>query len=221
MEIFRLGRSVGMAERCVIFGAGEFDRELVGLRPDDFIIAADGGYRFTSQMGLKPGLVIGDFDSLDGPPHGENVEIHPVRKDDTDLALAVRRALDLGFKSFIIHGALGRRTDHSFAAVHIARCGGQALLMGKPFSMCVIKNSSLGFSGEFNGLISIFALEKSKGVSIRGLDYEADGVALDIDRPMGVSNAFTGRPARVSVEDGLLLVMWEPCGSLVPEIQNL
>lgn len=214
-----------MAERCVIFGAGEFDRELVGLRSDDFIIAADGGYRFTSQMGLKPGLVIGDFDSLDGPPRGENVEIHPVRKDDTDLALAVRRALDLGFKNFIIHGALGRRTDHSFAAVqvliHIARCGGQALLMGKPFSMCVIKNSSLGFSGEFNGLISIFALEKSKGVSIRGLDYEADGVVLDIDRPMGVSNAFAGRPARVSVEDGLLLVMWEPCGSLVPEIQSL
>lgn len=95
------------------------------------------------------------------------------------------------------------------------------MLMGKPFSMCVIKNSSLGFSGEFNGLISIFALEKSKGVSIRGLDYEAEGVTLDIDRPVGVSNAFTGRPARVSVEDGLLLVMWEPCGSLAPEVQNL
>ena len=46
------------------------------------------------------------------------------------------------------------------------------------------------------------------GVYLEGLKYPQHGFTLRDDYPMGVSNEFTGVPARVAVTDGLLLVAW-------------
>ena len=47
---------------CYIFGAGSY----YGLRskPDvsDYVIAADGGWRWCRSAGLTPDLLLGDFD---------------------------------------------------------------------------------------------------------------------------------------------------------------
>ena len=43
---------------------------------------------------------------------------------------------------------------------------------------------------------------------LEGLKYPQHSFTLRDDYPMGVSNEFTGVPARVAVTDGLLLVAW-------------
>ena len=50
--------------RCVIFCAGEFCGLAEPLREDDLVIAADGGLRHTQALGIRPDIVLGDFDSL-------------------------------------------------------------------------------------------------------------------------------------------------------------
>ena len=59
--------------KCVIFGAGsEFSEKII--LPDEkcFIIAADGGLNKLNTLGIKPDHIVGDLDSLDKAPDGED-----------------------------------------------------------------------------------------------------------------------------------------------------
>ena len=47
------------------------------------------------------------------------------------------------------------------------------------------------------------------GVTLKGLYYPLENGTLTPGFPLGVSNHFTGEPAKISVEDGSLLVIWE------------
>ena len=51
--------------------------------------------------------------------------------------------------------------------------------------------------------------EPASGVCIRGLKYPLEGGALTADFPLGVSNRFLGQESRISVREGVLLVMWD------------
>lgn len=54
-------------------------------------------------------------------------------------------------------------------------------------------------------MLSVFAQGgEARGVYLEGLKYPQHGFTLRDDYPMGVSNEFTGVPARVAVTDGLL-----------------
>ena len=63
--------------------------------------------------------MLGDFDSLGYVPSGENVEVCPVRKDDTDTIWPRCAARWIwAVKGALIFGGLGgRRFDHSLANV--------------------------------------------------------------------------------------------------------
>ncbi len=53
--------------RCIILGAGDFFGIPAGLSIDekqDLIIAADAGYENCKAVGLRPHLIVGDFDSM-------------------------------------------------------------------------------------------------------------------------------------------------------------
>ena len=59
-------------------------------------------------------------------------------------------------------------------------------------------------------MISVFAHSDTvRGVTIEGLKYSLSGAELDNGFSLGVSNEFTGVPARVSVKEGTLLIVWE------------
>ena len=107
-------------KRCIIFAAGptEVTPLLPGsFSPDDYIIAADAGIRNAAALGVKPHLVMGDMDSLEKSEVPEGAVLFPVRKDDTDLMLAVKKGIELGYQTFLIYGALGGRLDHTFASI--------------------------------------------------------------------------------------------------------
>ena len=56
--------------RCVIVGAAQitnYARLREQLRPGDFFIFCDGGLNHAENLGVKPDLVIGDFDSHERP----------------------------------------------------------------------------------------------------------------------------------------------------------
>lgn len=67
------------------------------------MLTADLLYRPTAditkckKLGIKPDLIIGDFDSSDVPDTDIKTIILPVRKDDTDTFFAVKYAIKQGF----------------------------------------------------------------------------------------------------------------------------
>lgn len=208
--------------RCVIFCAAEFTGLLEPLRPDDFILAADGGYAHVQSLGLTPNGVLGDFDSLGYiPPQSL---IFPVEKDDTDTMLAIKKGLELGYKQFLLYGSLdGPRLDHTVANFQALRylCdhGGQGFLIGNRYIVTAVKNGWLSFLPQACGIISVFALgEKAEGVTLSGLQYPLTDGTLECGFPLGVSNHFIGQESRISVKNGCILVIFDrengmPAGS--------
>lgn len=199
--------------KCIIFCAAEFDRLLLPVSADDFVIAADGGLRHTQGLQITPDAVIGDFDSLGFTPAGANV--FPVEKDDTDTMLAVRWGLELGYREFLLYGSLdGPRLDHTIANFQtlqfLADRGAYGYLVGKDYLLTVVKNGSITFPAGLEGTVSVFCLgADARGVDIEGLYYPLEKGTLTAGFPLGVSNHFTGKEATIRAAQGSLLVLWD------------
>ena len=104
--------------RIIIFANGELpdlDKARRLLRPDDTIICADGGTRHALALHVQPSLIIGDMDSAEKSQlqklqkDGVTVELFPRDKNETDLELALDRALEMKPEQILIVAALGGR----------------------------------------------------------------------------------------------------------------
>ena len=201
--------------KCLIFCAGEVASLAEPVENRDCIIAADGGLVHVRTLGLEPDVILGDFDSLGYVPG--DARVFPVEKDDTDAMLAVRQGLKLGYGTFLLYGSLdGPRLDHTLANFqtlqYLADQNAVGYLVGKHYIATVIKNGSVCFPETARGILSVFCMgADARGVTIEGLQYSLEDGVLTAGFPLGVSNHFMGQPARVAVESGSLLVLWDTC----------
>ena len=86
--------------RGIIIGAAPgFDPELLKshVRPEDYVICADGGYDYALRAGIVPNVFLGDMDSV----HSQDISASRVirlspQKDDTDSYTAARVGLEAG-----------------------------------------------------------------------------------------------------------------------------
>ena len=211
---------------CYIFGSCEAAQNAFDLtrnRENALFIAADNGFNEMKRIAITPDIILGDFDSAPLTEEmkncGASIVRHPVEKDDTDLMLAIKVAFERGYRDFIIFGCLGGdRFDHSIATLqslaYIASHGGKATAFGKGDNgkvLCatVIKDSRIEFSSEMSGYVSVFStVEKSEGVTLKGLKYPLTGATVSSFFPLGVSNAFTGEQSSIEVKNGTLLILY-------------
>ena len=198
--------------KCVIFCAGGFAGLLAPIEKDDYIIAADGGYAHTQALGLTPQCLLGDFDSLGYTP--AEALVYPVKKDDTDAMLAVRRGLELGYREFVLYGSLdGPRLDHTVANLQLlgflATQNARGWLVGNTSVATLLENNALDFPGSATGYFSVFAMGGAAQVSIAGAEYPLSRHILNPDFPLGVSNRFAGSSVTITAHTGRLLVIWE------------
>ncbi len=197
---------------CYIVGASDTQGIYIDKREDDYIIAADAGYSALMQLGIVPDMVVGDMDSLGNIHNFENVVRHPIEKDDTDTALALAEGIKRGYRDFIIYGGLGRRLDHTIANIqNCAGCadhGARCWIWGEGNAVCIFGDGEIHFEKEMTGVISVFSVGRSYGVTLDGLKYPLTDACLTSFVPLGVSNEFIGVPATISVAEGVLTVMW-------------
>ena len=138
-----------MKKLCAIISGGQSD-DLGGIRDADFIIACDRGYAYAKEAGIRPDLLVGDFDSYKGE-RDKRVPVLdlPVEKDDTDTMAAVRWAVSEGFSEIRLYCALGGRLDHLMGNIQAlgfaCERGVKASLLGRDASF-VFLHDDLHFS---------------------------------------------------------------------------
>ena len=198
---------------CVIFCAAQFDDLAAPLAQTDYLLAADGGLRHFDKLGRQPDGIIGDFDSLGYVPEG--AQVFPVEKDDTDAMLAARKGLELGYRHFLFYGAMdGPRLDHTISNFQtlqfLADRGATGYLIGKEYIVTVIHGETVEFPETAEGILSLFCLgPDAEGITLENLHYPLQNGTLTSGFPLGVSNHFIGKPARITVEKGSILTMWD------------
>lgn len=202
-----------MAHRCVVFCAGEEGEIDFTVTPEDFVICCDAGYLAAKRRGITPDLLIGDFDSY-REPLPESVEtLHfPVEKDDTDSMLALREGLRRGYKQFVLLFALGGRLDHTLANLQalafLEEFGASGLIVGPRDRVQLLKNGTLDIPRRSAYTFSIFAYSgKAIGVTLKGMQYPLNDAVVTETFPIGLGNHIIEPTGRVSVLDGMLLVV--------------
>ena len=203
-----------MSEKtCYIFGAGDFFGFHKKIHEQDLVLAADGGYEYALQLSIKVDKLIGDFDSIRTSSLPDDRIIYPKEKDDTDMLLALKYGLEHHYRKFENFGGLGGRFDHSLANLQ-ALCflnehHATGTLHGDHYTLTTLKNGTLSLPTKKEGYISIFSLSDcSIGVTIENLKYTVKNAVLNRTFPLGVSNAFIGKPATICVKNGTLAILW-------------
>ncbi|MCD8011541.1 MAG: thiamine diphosphokinase [Lachnospiraceae bacterium] len=199
---------------CYLIGAGDFGDGTPAPRPEDLVIAGDGGFRHCQERGIRVDLTVGDFDSLGYRPDHPHVLQLPAEKDDTDMRAALNLGWERGYRDFRLYGGTGGRISHTMANIQLlaelAARGGRGILVGENSWYRVLRNDHWDFDGSETGYLSVFSLsDRAEGVCEQGLKYEVQDVTLTNEYPVGVSNEFTGRTGFVSVREGTLLLIWE------------
>ena len=196
---------------CLIISGGDFSPFTIPAGA--FVIACDRGYAYARRCGVRPDLVVGDFDSYGGEVDaGIPVRKLPVEKDDTDTMSALRFALDKGYREITLVCALGGRLDHMLAnlqaAVFAARQGAALRILGADSEILTLRSGTLQLPRKEGWSLSVFAAEdRCRGVSIKGTKYELVDAELTNDFPIGVSNEWADAKAEISVREGTLLII--------------
>jgi thiamine pyrophosphokinase len=203
--------------RCVIITARVESTiaAALGIRDDDFIICADGGYDRTAAEHITPAVVIGDFDSVRAPLHtapGVRVLKFPAEKDDTDTMLAVKYGFDAGFSDFAVVGGMSGRFDHSLANLQTAAyCldrGGRILLADESNRAMMTDDDVFILKPVDGFFFSLFSWsEQCTGVDIENAKYSVRNARLTQSFPIGVSNEFKDGPVAIRKETGRLLII--------------
>ena len=135
--------------RCVIVSGAP---SCVPFLPQetDYVIACDHGYDHTRSLGIRPDLLLGDFDSCVSPldPSIPLLTV-PAEKDDTDTMLAIRHGLSLGYRDFLLLGATGGRADH-----FLANCSACAFL-AKQGAFCEMRDETYTLYAMSHGTLTL------------------------------------------------------------------
>ncbi len=202
-------------KRCVVIGAVEIDFPAHNLiKETDFVICADKGWQNALKAGIKPDMIVGDFDSSPYPEDADvSVTVLPVVKDDTDTFHIARYIVENGYTDVLMLGLIGgRRIEHTIAnlqtLVYFANNRINATAMDRYSTIMVIKDGSIRLPDMPGRFFSLFSMgDRAEGVSIKGARYPLDSYTITNSFPIGVSNEFIGEDVEISVTAGSLLLV--------------
>lgn len=200
--------------RAIIIANGNLDQPII-LKPNDILIAADGGTNHCLKQGLSPSVILGDLDSIDSftidkqKKSGTEVFQYPKKKDYTDLEIALQYVQELKVNEIIIYAALGNRWDQSIANILLP-----IIFKSIPIRL-IDKNQELVYiegpdkkilNGQIGDTISLLPLTAAvDGITTTNLEYPLQKESLVLGSTRGISNVFLSNEALISLEQGILL----------------
>ncbi len=207
-------------QRIIIFANGELpdlDKARRLLRADDTILCADGGTRHALALHVQPSLVIGDMDSAEKTQlqklqkDGVEVELFPRDKNETDLELALDRAIELKPEQILIAAALGGRLDQILANITLLadpRLSTFNVRLDDGAEEVLLCRDQAQVQGRSGDLISLIPWQGAvSDIQTENLKWPLHHETLYPDKTRGISNEMLGDSASISIGSGLLLVV--------------
>jgi len=206
-----------------------FAGEFMKTHTFDQVIAADAGLEACHRLGIRPTVIIGDFDSLEDRSlleeyrrQGVPVKEYPSRKDDTDTELALHCAQELWQEDpegdpeagIWMLGATGSRLDHTISniglLVPMADKGIPCVIVDKHNEMEILKGPVEKSYERRESLpyFSILAINgHARGIDLSGFSYPLDRADIPAYVSMGISNEITEDRGLLRLREGYLLAV--------------
>lgn len=190
--------------RAVIIGNGEIrDYTYIKsfLKPDDFIICADGGLRHIKGLGVDADMAMGDFDSYEKSDDIESI-VFPSHKNLTDGEIAVDYAIEKGYSEILLLAMTGSRLDHTFTNIFQLVKRSNISLIDDDNEVYIIKDSITlrGKKGKTMSVVPVFS--NLCGVTATGVYYPLNDDTLAFGEGRGNSNVITDDLCTVSIKSG-------------------
>ncbi len=196
-----------------------FVRGILEKQPS-VLIAADSGMDFCYRNGIRPDVIVGDFDSADSAalaafrkqPDIRMIRLNPV-KDDTDTESAIRLAIEMGAEEITLLGATGSRLDHVLGNIELLGIG---LRAGVPIMLVDAHNRvrmietgiTLERAEQFGDYVSLIPYTgQVEHLYLKGFKYPLTDYCLQGFCSLGVSNEIIAERAEISFDGGILLVI--------------
>jgi thiamine pyrophosphokinase len=207
-------------KRAIIFYNGDlsdFRNAKKYIKTSDYIICADGGAKHVLKLGIKPDVIIGDFDSLSKTDQKifstENIPFitYQKDKDETDSELSLTYAIDKGYKSILLFGLVGSRIDHTltniFALDYLTNSKADVTIIEGNQEIRLLKKK-IKLIGKKGDLVSLIPFKgDAKKVTTKNLKYPLKNEDLLFGYSRGISNVFTKKMTEIFLREGSLLVI--------------
>jgi thiamine pyrophosphokinase len=204
--------------RAVIFLNGDLSdttRIKKYLAAGTLLIGCDGGTQHILELGRKPDVIIGDFDSFkpgEIPPGIEPEYVrYPADKDFTDSEAAIRYAARAGCRDIILAGTLGSRLDHLIGNIFLLNKREFAklklrIIEGNQEAYIVRGQARIiGRRGDTISFIPITGTPQVKTTG--GLKYDLNKYKLSLQGNTGISNVLLRKTTDITVTKGAVLVI--------------
>lgn len=188
-------------------------RQIKRQRGPWLVVAANGGRRHLDALGIAPDVAIGDFDSAPPGSRASRELVHPREKDETDLELAFLHAfVTARVSEAVVIGALGARFDHTLTNLNLgarwARRGLSVTYLDGAMRVRFTTGAlALERDAQFDTVSLIPHSASVRGIDTEGLAYPLRAGTLWRNRGRGVSNQLVARRGRITVKQGLLMVV--------------
>ncbi len=207
-------------KRCVIVGGAgiaNYERVRDALRADDVVVFCDSGLKHMDGLGVKPDLIVGDFDSHEKPDMDVETIVLPREKDDTDTFFAAKEMVRRGFEEFLLVGVIGARLDHTLGNLSILfmldTAGKSAEAIDDYSEIEVVsarsgKPSKARIEDSYPYFSVLNLTGEAEGITIRNAKFPLENGQIDWDYQYAVSNeVLPGETAEISVAKGRVLLI--------------
>lgn len=177
------------------------------------LLAADGGANHLGRIGLRPEAVIGDLDSISAGIRawvGEDRMIDRPDQDRTDLDKALEYAFsDLGLEGLTVLGATGGRLDHAAGNLGLLarRAMGEQLRFVDADNLIIAVEGEVALDGVAGETWSFFTFDPGVRVSLEGVEWPVNDVALDLGTAPSISNRASSDRVMVRATGGAVVVV--------------
>lgn len=193
-----------------------FASEYIKTWDPDQVITADKGLLYAKKLGITPDIILGDFDSCNKDImkefSTEEKIIAPCEKDDTDTALAMIKAKEIGADEILLIGATGTRLDHVLGnigqLVFAQKQGMKTQIVDENNRIQVLEHEhTISKDCQFGKYVSFVPVYEAKGVTLKGFKYPLYDHTLVFHESLAISNELKEDQGKISYKEGCLLMI--------------
>lgn len=206
-------------KKALIVANGNNEREFLKKIAKDYslIIAADGAGNILFETGIKPDVLVGDFDSVDPEVldsySREKVELLRLcpEKDYSDTHISIQSAMQRGYRTIDVVGAFGSRWDHSLGNLNLLfwgyKQGIQIRILSSQNEIVLCPQGEYVFEDKKDCYWSCLALFEDALLNIENMKYKVEDKYFLRGESIGLSNEFLVGNGKLTVKKGSVLVI--------------